>query len=91
MKEEKQYQSLNFNDTIKEIDNIIQNLISYFKYGISKLKDSYEYIKIYRMIQNLADEGDECGYLLSNYYNETIKKFIMESKKELGVENNYNF
>ena len=45
----------------------------------------------YARVQLLSDEGDQFSVQLFDYYNTTIKNYILECKNELVSENNINF
>ena len=76
---------------IKEIEkNMINNIFHYLKNGAFLNDDPLCYMKAYAEAQRQADEGDSnCAYLF-NYYNKTIKDYILESYNELIEEKNSN-
>ena len=66
------------------------NIFHYLKNGAFLNDDPLCYMKAYAEAQRQADEGDSnCAYLF-NYYNKTIKDYILESYNELIEEKNSN-
>ena len=51
----------------------------------------FNYMTAYARVQLLSNEGDQFSVQLFDYYNTTIKNYILECKNKLVSENNINF
>ena len=77
---------------IKNIEKyMINNIFNYLKNGVFPEKNPDDYFYAYVNVQTLSDMGDNYSYDLFQYYNTTIKNYILECKNELTSENNINF
>jgi len=79
-------------EAIKEIDNIIvKNILGYLKYGKFNNKTATAYITAYTIVYKLADDEHDSSLKLFNYYNSTIKNYLLDVCHNLQAEEDSAF